>query len=124
MDSSSSSAPDSDSDKDGKIFEPNNGKSIMNADLKNTTDRRLLLGIIHRDNDLEPRKMMTQPNASYNNIEMVAVDSRMNISAVGENKDGSNIEDIAALTSPTGGSLVNANRIAPDSGGEHRRDIN
>ena len=56
MDSSSSSAPDDDSDQDAKIFEPNNGRSILNADLSNTTDRRLLLGILHRDNDLEPRK--------------------------------------------------------------------
>ena len=124
MDSSSSSAPDSDSDKDGKIFEPNNGKSIMNADLKNTTDRRLLLGIIHRDNDLDPRKMMTQPSADYSNIEMQPVNTLMNNSALGDNKDGSNIEDMAGLTSPTGGSLVNGNRVAPDSGGERRRDIN
>ena len=60
MDSSSSSCPDDDSDKDAKIFEPNNGNSIMNADLSNTTDRRLLLGILRRDNDLEPRKKMRQ----------------------------------------------------------------
>lgn len=57
MDSSSSSAPEMDSDKDCKIFEPNNLRSILNADLKNTTDRRLLLGLLHRDNDLEPRKI-------------------------------------------------------------------
>ena len=57
IDTSSSSAPDSDSDKDCLIFEAKNDKSIMNADLTNTTDRRLLLGIIHRDNDFEPRKM-------------------------------------------------------------------
>ena len=50
---------------------------------------------------------------------MQAVDSRMNNSALG---DGSNIEDIAGLTSPTGGSL--GNRIAPDGGDERRRDIN
>lgn len=57
---------------------------------------------------------------------MQAVDSRMNNSALGDNKDGSNIEDIAALTSPTGGSLVNGNRVgvAPDSGRERNRDIN
>ena len=98
----------------------------MNADLKNTTDRRLLLGIIHRDNDLDPRKMLALQNAEYSNIEMQAVDSRMNNSALGDNKDGSNIEDIAALTSPTGGSLVNGNRVgvAPDSGRERNRDIN
>ena len=60
MDSSSSSAPDDDSDKDCQIFEPNNPRSIMNADLTNQTDRRLLLGILHRDNDLEPRKEMAR----------------------------------------------------------------
>ena len=49
---------------------------------------------------------------------MQPVDSRMNNSALG---DGMNIEDIAALTSPTGAS--HGNRIAPDSGGERRRDI-
>ena len=64
MDSSSSSAPENDSDHDCKIFEPNNMKSIMNSDLKNTTDRRLLLGIIHRDNDLEPRKMKNANGAA------------------------------------------------------------
>ena len=43
-----------------KIFDSNDGKSILNADLKNTTDRRLLLGVLHRDNDLEPRKMTSR----------------------------------------------------------------
>ena len=38
------------------IFDATYEKSILKADLKNTTDRRLLLGIIHRDNDLVPRK--------------------------------------------------------------------
>ena len=76
VDSSESSAPDTDSDKDCQIFEANNGKSIMNADLKNTTDRRLLLGIIHRDNDLEPRSLRSNPSADASrNIQMTDVSS-------------------------------------------------
>ena len=47
----------------------------MNADLKNTTDRRLLLGIIHRDNDLEPRKMalVNTANSNPGALEMQAI---------------------------------------------------
>lgn len=88
VDSSSSSAPDSDSDKDCKIFEANNSKSIMNADLKNTTDRRLLLGIIHRDNDLEPRKMLsnTSSGGAAVNIEMSQINEQTEMGLnVGEN---------------------------------------
>ena len=88
MESSSSSAPDDDSDIDCKIFEQNNEKSILNADLKDTTDRRLLLGIIHRDNDLEPRKFggkpmmggfvgIATPNSVGGSIEMSARQAAM-----------------------------------------------
>ena len=122
MDSSSSSAPDDDSDKDAKIFEPSNGKFIMNADVDNTTDRRLLLGIIHRDNNLDPRRKMTSTIAGYTNlVEMHSVDSRMKSSALLD-KDGRNIDVKAALTLRAGGSR--GNQIAPVSGGETLRKIN
>ena len=56
MESSSSSAPSQDSDQDNELFVPGSQRSILLADLINTTDRRLLLGALERDNDLEPRK--------------------------------------------------------------------
>ena len=65
---------------------------------------------------------MASANASHVNIEMQAVDSRMNNSALGAGEDGMNIEDIAGLTSPTGGSL--GNRVAPDGEYDRRKDIN
>ena len=125
MESSSSSAPDDDSDQDAKVFEPNNSKSIMNADLKNTTDRRLLLGIIHRDNDLEPRKMESanSPNGT-GTLEMHQISqtqtSQMNSSILGP-ADGNEIQDIDALNNP-GGTL--GNRVQPDDDHERRRDVN
>ena len=91
MDSSSSSCPDDDSDKEAKIFEPNNGRSIMNADLNNITDRRLLLGILHRDNDLEPRKKVMEAKQDHNlqpsAIEMSNVNSNSQLNG-GDGGDG------------------------------------
>ena len=41
----------------------------MNAQLKNTTDRRLLLGILHRDNDLVPRKALLPAEAPESDLQ-------------------------------------------------------
>ena len=56
MEGSSSSAPSQDSDQDNELFVPGSQKSTLLSDLRNTVDRRLLLGAIERDNDLEPSK--------------------------------------------------------------------
>ena len=52
IESSSSSAPSEDSDFSNILFTAESEKSILKSDLKNTTDRRLLLGTLSRDNDL------------------------------------------------------------------------
>ena len=73
----------------------------MNADMKNTTDRRLMLGIIHRDNDLEPRRL-TSANSSNPGVtlEMQPIqNSQLNSSMLG---DGSDIQDIDAFNNPGG----------------------
>jgi len=55
--SSASSGSDSSGPEnfDHQLFAENGEKSLLRAELKNTTDRRLLLGIIERDNDLKPK---------------------------------------------------------------------
>ena len=60
IDSDYSSDPDYDSDEFCNLYHPASKKSILIADLKNTTDRRLLLGAISRDNDLIPRKAIRE----------------------------------------------------------------
>ena len=70
----------------------------MNADLSNTTDRRLLLGILHRDNDLEPRKKaMGGSNHGHNQQPSEAEMSNVNLNSHldgGDGGDGTNLQDL------------------------------
>ena len=60
VESSSSSAQEGDSDHG--IFESESQMSLMDMiDVKSETDRRLLIGILNRDNDLKPKKDDAQP---------------------------------------------------------------
>lgn len=59
VESSSTSAPSEDSDPNCDIFRQESLKSILVHGYKNMTDRRLLVGILDRDNDMHTRKMKT-----------------------------------------------------------------
>lgn len=80
----------------------------MKAQLKNTTDRRLLLGILHRDNDLVPRKQ--QPTASNIIIPYPVISPQPDVSIA-----TNGYESQVPLRNNTSVNLIGGNHGVPES---------